>query len=319
MNLRRTWTVLLACGAAALLAAPPVASAKPGFVVIPGYRSAELDLEGSNGYRIYIERRGHRKVFLLAAGGRNTVAYVARSLAPKGSGIKARLPGVGWISVRFRPQGPPQREKPLRFPGCKSKEIVEQPGWFVGAIRIRGERGYTRVRRKRAPGTIKTVGKEVCKRSTLAVGPESDSGGIELRAVSDSAGFDASAIPELTSTAVFSAGTSERRRGMEIYRSTFVHGKKKDLLLGDTRPFPLSATVTPPAPFQGSAEYRRTPEGERTWTGSLTVLLPGLGPVALTGPDFSARLCQHSGCTGSSIDGHSLPWIVPGHERLRLP
>ena len=41
---------------------------------------------------------------------------------------------------------------------------------------------------------------------------------------------------------------------------------------------------------------------------SLTVPFPGLGRVALTGPEFSARFCQHSGCTGNSIDGHRLSW-----------
>lgn len=315
MNLRRTWTILLACSVVALLITAPSASAKPGYFVMAGYHSVELDLKSSHGYRIHIEKRGRRSIYLLASTERSTVAYVAPSLAPKGSEIKARLPGVGRVSMRFRPQGPPQEEKPPSFPGCKGGARVEQPGYFVGTIRFRGERGYTSVRSKRARGVIKTVAKEVCKR--FDEDPEPISDRIELNAFSRSdlraVGFSASGStdPELTSSTVFSAGVAERRRGMEIYRGTFATGKRRDLVLGDIRPFPLSATVTPPPPFQGSAEFQRDAEGNSTWTGSLTVPFPGLGPVALTGPDFTARLCQQSGCTGSSVDGHSLPLPLP--------
>ena len=312
MNSTRTWTVFLAC-ATALLLAPPGASAKPGYVVFPGYRSAAFSLEGGHGYRIYVKRRG-RQVFLLAGDGRSIAGYLTRSPAPRRDEIRARLPGLGRISVRFRPKGPPQHIPPF-FSRCHGGGAVKQPGYFVGTIRFRGERGYTHVRATRARGEIETVDKEVCRRSMFdESGSDSDPNEqTELLARSQSGsrgiGFSASSttIPGLTSPTFFSASVWERRRGMEISRSTFVTGKKGDLVLGDTRPSPLSATVTPPAPFQGSAEFQRDAEGNSTWTGSLTVPLPGLGRVALTGPGFTARLCQPPGCTGPSVDGHRLP------------
>jgi hypothetical protein len=314
MKLLRTW-MIITC-AAGLLTFAPGASAKPGYAVVPGYNSMALSLKGSHGYRIYVERRG-RQVFLLAGGTRSTVAYVPHSRAQKSNEIEARFPGVGRISVWFRPQGPSRSSQPPSFPGCKSGEIVKQRGYFVGTIRFRGERGYTTAYAKRARGAIETVGKEVCKRSAFDDSdsePESDR--TEFSAYSKSGGrtvaFSASSVSvsDQTLLTAFSGFIGERRRGMKIFRSTFVSGERAGIVPGDTRPFPLSATITPPAPFQGSAEFQRTPEGDSTWTGSLTVPLPGLGRVSLAGPDFTARLCQRSGCTGNTIDGHSLPWIA---------
>lgn len=309
MNPRRTWTVLFLAGATALLIAAPGASAKPGYVVTsPDYRSITLGVKSSNGYRVYAERRG-RSVFLLAANGQSTAAYVTRSRRPRGDMIATRFPGLGRLAVRFRPKGPPQHIPPF-FPQCHGGGAVKQPGYFVGTIRFRGERGYTYVRTTRARGAIETVAREVCKRSMFDEGDEPDTERIELLALSRSGrravSFDASAIfiPESAPLTDFGATVAERRRGMEIYRSVFVPGKAQDLNLGDTRPFPLSATVTPPAPFQGSAEFQRDAEGNSTWTGSLSVPFPGLGRVALAGPSFTARLCQPPGCTGSGVDGH---------------
>lgn len=57
-----------------------------------------------------------------------------------------------------------------------------------------------------------------------------------------------------------------------------------------------AATVKPPAPFSGSGHFEARPgSGERargTWTGNLTVDLPGHADIPLTGPGFWATL-QH--------------------------
>jgi len=324
VDLRRTWTALLACGAAALAMAPANASAKPGYFVFAGTHVAELNLKGSHGYRIRIGKQG-RRAYLLAARGSSLAAYAPRSLAPEGDRIEARFPGLGRVSVRFRPQGSPDKSKPPLFPGCKGGERVEQRGYFVGTIRFRGERGYTSVQTTRARGGTTTTSKEVCKRSIFDDGPDSAEDRTELLAYSRSNGrvvaFSGSAIANVSASTTFTAAVSERRRGMTTSRFTFVDGEESDLAIGDTRPFPLSATVTPPPPFSGSAEYQRTPDGDRTWTGSLAVPLPGLGRVDLAGPDFSALLCQHSGCRGDAVDGHRLPLLSEAqqfHGRARL-
>jgi hypothetical protein len=312
---RRTKAVLLACAVAALLAFAPGANAKPGYVVIPGSHSVELNLKGSHGFRIGAAKVG--RYFYFQAGDERSVAtYVNRSPKQKGDGIKAKFPGIGRISVRFHPQGPPQRE-PSFFPQCKGGETTKQRGVFVGTIRFRGERGYTSVKATRASGEVATSEKEICKRSIFDDDPDVEADRTELWAYSKSkgraVGFSASTwgIPESPLT-TFSASVVERRRGMTIYRITFTDGKESQLIAGDSRPHPLSATVTPPAPFHGSAEFERTAEGASSWTGTLSVHFPGLDRVALTGPSFVARFCQHSGCHGNSVDGLRLPLVARG-------
>jgi hypothetical protein len=47
--------------------------------------------------------------------------------------------------------------------------------------------------------------------------------------------------------------------------------------------------VTPPPPFTGEAELDHT-GAEQSWSGDLAVAFPGISPVALTGPEFTASL-----------------------------
>jgi hypothetical protein len=315
----RTWMLILVM-VAALLVTAASAGAKPGYFVFPRYRSIEFNLKSSNGFEIFVEKQGHR-VLLMAADARSTVAYAPRSSVPKNSGIRFTLPGLGRISVQFRPQGPPHRSTPDPFPGCRGGELVKQPGQFIGTIEFRGERDYTAVQTNRAKGVIETHAKEICK-----VSPGDDSelpiDKTELWVKSETGrkgvGFDVSMHGDPIDLISFGASVVERRQEMMVFRHTFVNGEQGDLVVGDTRPYPLSATVTPPAPFSGWAEYQRTPDGMRSWTGTLAVSLPGLDRVPLTGPDFSPRLCQLSGCSGSLVDGHRLPW-QSSHDQLRFP
>lgn len=314
MILRRTRTVFLVCSVAALLAFAPGASAKPGYVVIPGSHSVELNLKGSHGFRIGAGKFG-RYFYFQAADERSVATYLNLSPRQKGDGIKAKFPGFGRISVRFEPQGPPRHEPPF-FSRCHGGETVKQRGVFVGRIDFHGERGYTSVAATSAPGEVATTEREICKRSMFDDGPDVETDRTELWATSRSkgraVGFSASTwgVPE-TPLTTFGASVVERRRGMTIFRHTFASGKGSQLIAGDSRPHPLSATVAPPPPFHGAAEFQRTTEGDRSWTGSLSVHFPGLDRVALTGPSFDARFCQHSGCHGSSIDGLRLPLTAP--------
>jgi hypothetical protein len=316
----------LLCGVTALLAtAPAAATAKPGYVVTtPAGHTVELNLRSSHGYRINIGKLG-RYVYLGASEGQSIAFYVVRSLEPKDTEIKAGFPGVGRISAQFNPKGPPQREPPF-FPGCHGGETIKQRGHFIGTIRFRGERGYTSVKTTRARGEITTTTKEVCKRSMFGESPDPVEDRTELFAYSRSKGraigFTASttALGSITSFTAFGASTVERRRGMTISRHVLAPGDESQLVAGDTRPYPLSATVTPPAPFHGSAEFQRTIEGDRAWTGSLSVSFPGLDSIALTGPRFDARFCQRSGCHGNAIDGLRLPLTAgdPARDFLSL-
>lgn len=58
------------------------------------------------------------------------------------------------------------------------------------------------------------------------------------------------------------------------------------------------ATVSPSAPFSGSATFHLDGPKTASWTGDLAVELPGAGEVPLSGEGISAGLCHGpSHCT----------------------
>lgn len=309
---------VLACTILALLATPVLAGAKPGYVVFPGHHEVELSLRGSNGYSIQVTKT-NSFVEMFANKGSTVAVYAIPRPQAKGDSIDADFPGVGRISVEFHPVGPPHKEGGF-FPPCRGGKTIKQQGYFQGTIRIRGERGYTSAHTDRASGQVVTAAKEVCKRSVFNPSkPETPEEATRLFASSGprhgrSVAFSASTVTLLQTDVVtsFSGYASERRKGMVIFRETLVRGTAADLSLSDTGDYPASATITPDAPFHGSAVFQRTSGGENSWTGTLGVDLPGLGRVALAGPSFNAKLCRDSGCRPSRYQSAFARRLVRG-------
>ncbi len=71
----------------------------------------------------------------------------------------------------------------------------------------------------------------------------------------------------LSTATVFSGPTNEQREEMAIYRWAVIVGPEKDFATGEASDLPLTAIVTPPDPFLGSAVFQRMPEGNNAWTG----------------------------------------------------
>jgi hypothetical protein len=88
----------------------------------------------------------------------------------------------------------------------------------------------------------------------------------------------------------YSAAETELRGPIEIERSAWAYGRSRTLTF---TPDFSTAAVEPPAPFSGSASFRRTDRARGTWLGDLTVDFPDLAGVRLAGDDFEARF--HSG------------------------
>ncbi len=318
-SVRRGRAGLFTCALVGLLATPTFAAAKPGYIVFPGGHGVELHLEGSNGYSIDITRVG-RSTEATASNGSSAVTYLPRPGHPRDDGVDARLPGVGRISVRFHPTGKAQGE-PGFFPPCKGGRTTTRRGYFQGVIRLRGERGFTTVRASRARGSVVTKARETCKRSIFGPSePQEEANTTQLfasmRSHRRAIAFAASAIDLLTKVFTnFFATTFERREGMVILRQAIVSTPKSSFALGDSGDHPASATVAPPEPFHGSAVFERGENGENSWTGSLSVALPGAGRVRMAGPGFSARLCRNDGCRPSG--GQVLVASGPGANRYR--
>jgi hypothetical protein len=97
--------------------------------------------------------------------------------------------------------------------------------------------------------------------------------------------FSASGLGGHPRFAAFTAIVKERIGPLKILRNVG-NGSPSSFAVG---PHLRTATVTPPAPFSGSATFQRQGESKSpSWSGSLAVSFPGKPDVPLTGPSFTS-------------------------------
>lgn len=273
--------VLLTCLGCALAVCPPaMASPTP---LIPRF-----ELSATNGYTFVVEKLG-RRVKVRAE--RDTTGPLegmemgdyevpAEAGVPKND-IDARFGSLGEIAVHFQPSGE-RVEHHRRVPhGCSgARRIVEYTGTFVGTIHFQGEGGYTEVQASEAPGTVGTdpsvgcmVGKLFGSGSTTLLVGRKDVVMLALR--------------HRRNPASFIAGISEKTEDLSVFRGVQMEAPPQTFRIGPRLGW---ASVSPPAPFSGSARFSH-PKGRRPrWSGSLSVDLPGAPGTPLTGPGFLAVL-----------------------------
>jgi hypothetical protein len=300
------WLGVLAGGLAitTLGVATPAAPAKSGYFVWPGFRENSFSMKGTNGYRITITHTG-RRIELAASKGDALAAYIVRSSKPSPDGdIEATFPGRGRVSVRFQPTGPPRRSPPFYPPACNGGGEIDQRGRFKGTIRFRGENGFTRGIATSARGYLHQAFKEVCEEDgPVSRSKPEPSYSLSAFAKTPSGSFSFSALrPAPGSThdpeATFFGSAYKRRHGMTEVKLAVAHAGVDSFTIGGPSARPTSADVAPPAPFEGSASFEHIAAGQLDWAGTLTVDLPGVDGLRLTGPSFQAQLCLNRRCTG---------------------
>jgi hypothetical protein len=242
-----------------------------------------FEVAASNGYTVAVwgvpAYRGKPSAVVVSVESKH--AYVA--YFPKGdvtdSSIQASLGDIGEIDVHFQPSGQAKTE----HPSCSPETVRFDSGFYEGTIRIDGEEGYTHLDATRAQGDVQFALDILCGLSgDEGSGPNVP--GAELRAKSPSARNGASfgAFKNRPGArASFGATIDEEHDGIGIERSlTSMAGP------GAFRYDPLlrTATVRPPAPFSGSATYRRDAAVTNRWGGTLAVDFPGHSDVDLTDP-----------------------------------
>ena len=198
--------------------------------------------------------------------------------------IQANFASFGEISVRFVPSGRVQTKIVKLPPGCDGpKKIVRHEGTFVGTIRFVGENGYTSIDTGEAPGSIGTPSGFLCVRG----GPVGDHQRFPttLRATTTDSDQGFEAALRRRGHVEFSAAEISRIEGVSILRLVVKKARPSDFRFDrDLR----TATVAPPAPFSGTATFRRGPKGSRpTWSGSLAVSFPGHPGMPLIGAAFT--------------------------------
>jgi hypothetical protein len=284
---------------AALLTLPGAAVAKGGRLTIGPSRSAEFQLKGSKGYSIFVVGE-NGQVTLTASHKGSSASYTAEGLA-SATQIKARLGRLGRVSVRFHSHGNPRH---VQFPqgDCRGGDETVESGTWIGQIEFEGEQAYTAVHATRAKGKVANSEKLTCSKHQ---GKETTPPGFQwtiLSASSDARAIFSTAFlissdahPDIDGAGFAASLLEVHRRGVSIIRSINADAKSEAFATSEENGLITSATIAPPAPFNGTATFQRTRGSKGSWTGTLTGDFPGRGDVTLAGPEFSAKVSRTSG------------------------
>jgi len=293
---RGIWLIAVAA-VFGVLVAPSGTCAKPGYISIPAEHQRQLEVRGTNGFRIAVERIDGR-VELTASNRATSAIYIVHSPPTRDNRIEATFPGLGEVSVRFQGSEPARRSSSF----CEDHPSLMQKGTYRGVIRFRGEQGFTRVVARHARGFVYRSFKESCKgvpsrpiRAHLLTASTKSQTGITGFVASKPA--NASAI---FNSAEYFASQTQRGHGMLSLKLAAAQGERDTFAISGPPGRPESATVAPPAPFSGTASFHATPGAPAEWEGNLAVELPGIGAVPLAGPSFSSELCIGRHCVGAS-------------------
>lgn len=317
---RRSLLVVLAV--LAVLANPGAALAtKTRTKVEPARTTGFVKVRGTDGWRIQISGMASGShpgthVAVYAQGPHHQeVSYIQfPSRFTKDGAIEAKLPGVGRIDLRYEPTAHHKTDMGYE-PGCTgAPTTVESSGIFRGTIELHGTDGFTTVDAQTARGELQVEPEQTCQISppprvrTKREVEASESGYQSVLASRGLRGgiltFDASSLSFPIRGArsmrwvYFRASYTRQLHGMLVSASTQVEGEDVEgLTVLPSAGAPTQATVEPPAPFSGRAEFALESPKVASWTGDLSVSIPTLGTVALAGPQFNPLLCGGGGCT----------------------
>ncbi len=285
--------------------------------------SGIVELGESNGYEIAISNPD-RHVAILAVdrfgedkdGSRSTYAQTVYAVRPeeglsKGD-LRATFGTMGSVNLRFRPTGKTKVGRRSRH--CRGRAPQDEDGEYRGTVSLRGENGYFQLHVKRARGFRSRTFRLSCshgqaqkdqsKRLYEYAAPSegfitsSDGGSIALiLAVSRYGGrfvyLRAAHMQSSDPGAEIQAGALEMEPHMAIGHSADTEGGEGTLLTSLPGIHPAAATLAPPDPFHGEANFLENSSTSHSWTGTLGVSFPGLD-LPLTGPTYATSLCVSS-------------------------
>jgi hypothetical protein len=283
----------------AALASTGQTSAKPGYATFQGERKSQFTINGTQGFRITVERTS-RRVELVASKGNSSATYIVHAPATPDADIHARFPGVGLVSTHFDPSGSTSRTPAI----CGGRPSIRQNGVFRGTIKFRGERAFTRIDADSAHGYFFREPKESCKGKSHS-GQSSKPVYTLVARTKVSGGLLAFVASKSPPDSEFAGFTSyfaielKHRHGMRSSRVAVASSRSGTgfAMFGPANR-PEAATISPPAPFSGTASFSSTSDTDAEWTGDLAVELPGAGTVRLASPRFRSQLCFGRHCVG---------------------
>jgi hypothetical protein len=256
----------------------PADAAAASYLTPASGPAAYFTVKGSDGYHIdYYAENGVTTVSIAGDESKPDFGGVTDYVAFSGEAGARRthldLRRFGGATVLFRPTGKVRRHPAPR--NCEGGPAVTRHGVFVGRIRFHGEGGYAEVEARRARGFLEYTPQRTCKAPAKRHRKRKKRGHKQRRGplattfavTNGSSGLSFSAVNSTAEpTATFYLATVlSRREGIAVSRHATAFGD------GDSFSFDRgldNATISPPAPFAGSATF------------------PGLADVPLTGRDF---------------------------------
>jgi hypothetical protein len=252
---------------------------------------SSFQLEGTHGYTVeLIElREADFPPTVIAAAHRAGLRASYEVPGELEAGVHAVFGSLGQVEVAFH-----RRKRTVDRPekGCR---WITETGVFRGEFSFAGEGGYTAADATSANGEVLRLPNGFCGLNDDRRGlptPDflrSTSVAARSRTAHGFVQFEATAHG-FASKFGFGALVREVVGPMTISRTASA-GAGEGIVFGPGTQ-PRNASVAPPPPFEGSARFQNPAGGHPTWTGSLSVSLPGAPAVTLAGPGFTARLCS---------------------------
>ena len=265
-------------------------------------------LQGTNGYEIWVaaysRRRDGQGWVSISVGGKHVFATYRAPARVRGeaardttaTSIEADLGKLGRVDLLLNRSG---REESFRY-RCGGPRVTYERGVYEGTFEFEGEGGYTGAVASSipfAPGSFFLAGD--CNGSGWGESAGSGVTGARLKGLS----FAHDRILTFKvnkngprSNVIYSASVREQLEGVYIYRT--IEGTAAPAAF-HFDPDLQSATLSPPAPFSGSATARRNPDSLLlTWHGDLELAFPGR-TISLDGPSVHVSLV-HAHFTRSS-------------------
>jgi hypothetical protein len=290
-------------GLVVLLLVVVPASGAVGAPQVPRFEGfgTTFEVRGTNGYDIWVSaysrRRDGRGWVSIGVGDKRGSAFYRAPARVLGEAardstattIEADLGKLGTIDLLLRRSG---YEESFRFP-CGGPQETFEPGVYEGVFEFEGEGGYTRAVANSvafAPDLFfRFVG---CGGSGSGETSGPSTPGARLKGLSFA--HDRVLTFQVNknnahSRVVYSASVREQREGIYIYRTT--EGTAGSAAF-HFDPRLRSATMSPPAPFSGSATAHREPDSLLlSWQGDLELAFPG-HTISLADPGVHVSLAH---------------------------
>lgn len=304
MGTRRVLCLVIVALVGGIVAVPSAGAKGHSFDAtdFPGY-AASFRLDGSNGYSIDVNAysepaRGEGRI-LVSAARRGAAASYAAPVRMTAATISADLGSLGKVDLHFNPSG---EKRTIHIKCGKGDTFTYEPGVYEGVLRFDGEEGYTRASKTQVP--LRPLLTSFCGGGGgygEAIGD--DEPGARLRGISFAHGrvlsFQVNKNGPRART-LFAASLKERHDGIYIRRAVggFVPANAfhwaSDL---------STATLSPPAPFAGSATLTRNRNSiSPLWRGTLALDFPGRSSVPLAGPSVHGSIVHSHYTRSNSAD-----------------